>query len=105
MSIVSSYFPGRIRLRGQIFKDPVLTKAAIEAVQGHEAIKNISWNEKTGSLLIEYDPEKLEVEKLKVLIPELRRFQTKVMFYNERHRDELLAQIDTLKARITGILA
>ncbi len=62
--LVTSFFPGRIRLRAPIFKDEELCKKAMEIISKSDAVKNIQHNVTTGSILLEYDPKKVPMEKL-----------------------------------------
>lgn len=56
--IVSSFFPGRIRLRNDVFKDDDIFSALYSAVGSHSAVKKVERNERTGSVLVEYISEK-----------------------------------------------
>ena len=57
--IVSSFFPGRIRLRNDVFKDDDIFSALYSAVGSHSAVKKVERNERTGSVLVEYISENL----------------------------------------------
>lgn len=105
MSIVSSYFPGRIRLRAAILKDAAIVEALLKALEGNSAIKSTQWNPKTGSLLVEYDSNVIKPEKLAFLIPEVKHLQRKVLFYSEKNRAELLAELPIFKEKIEKALA
>lgn len=105
MSIVTSYFPGRIRLRASILKDSVIVNALMDSLKGNSAIHNIVWNPKTGSVLVEYDSAVIKPEKLAFLIPEVKHLQRKVLFYSEKNRAELLAELPVLKEKIEKALA
>lgn len=65
--IVSSFFPGRIRLRNDVFKDDDIFSALYSAVGSHSAVKKVERNERTGSVLVEYISENLPMEKLLAL--------------------------------------
>lgn len=62
--IVTSFFPGRIRLRAPVFKDEELCQKAMEILSESDAVKNLQHNLMTGSILLEYDPKKVPMEKL-----------------------------------------
>ncbi len=62
--MITSFFPGRVRLRAAIFKESDLVEKARMILQKCEAVKNIETNPVTGSVLIEYNPEKVPMEKL-----------------------------------------
>ena len=62
--MITSFFPGRVRLRAAIFKERDLVEKARSILSKSEAIKNIETNPVTGSVLIEYYPSKVPMEKL-----------------------------------------
>ena len=62
--MITSFFPGRIRLRAPVFKQVDLAEKARKILLKFEAVKNIEHNPVTGSVLIEYDPDKVPMEKL-----------------------------------------
>ena len=63
---VSSFFPGHIRLRGEMIKDKDIFEAFKKAASSHKAVSKIERNEKTGSLCIEYDAEALPLSKFEI---------------------------------------
>lgn len=73
---VSSFFPGHIRLRGEIIKDEDIFNAFEKAASSHKAVRKIKRNERTGSLCIEYDAKALPLSKFEIFredLPELKR--------------------------------
>lgn len=62
--MITSFFPGRIRLRAPVFKDTVLVERALSVIKKVPGFINIENNLVTGSVLIHYDPEKVPQEKL-----------------------------------------
>ena len=62
--MITSFFPGRVRLRAPIFKEADLVKEACSILKKSDAINSIENNLVTGSVLIEYEPEKVPMEKL-----------------------------------------
>ena len=62
--MITSFFPGRIRLRAPVFKDLNLVAKARSILAKSDAIKKIEHNPVTGSVLIEYYPSKVPMEKL-----------------------------------------
>lgn len=62
--MVTSFFPGRVRLRAPVFKEEALVEKAIEILRKFPALKNIENNLLTGSVLIEYQADKVPMEKL-----------------------------------------
>ena len=62
--MITSFFPGRVRLRAPIFKEEDLVAQARDILQKSAAVKKIEHNPVTGSVLIEYEPSKVPMEKL-----------------------------------------
>ena len=62
--MITSFFPGRVRLRAPIFKESDLVEKARAILSKSDAVKNIETNPVTGSVLIEYNPAKVPMEKL-----------------------------------------
>ena len=62
--MITSFFPGRVRLRAAIFKESDLVEKALAILSKSDAVKNIETNPVTGSVLIEYNPAKVPMEKL-----------------------------------------
>lgn len=62
--MITSFFPGRVRLRAPIFKESDLVEKARALLQKSDAVKKIETNPLTGSVLIEYSPSKVPMEKL-----------------------------------------
>lgn len=66
--MICSFIPGRVRIRTPRFKDPDLASTAATLLREQPCVRKVTANPETGSLLIEYDPEKLDMEAaLKVL--------------------------------------
>lgn len=62
--MITSFFPGRVRLRAPIFKESDLVEKARAILSKSDAVKNIETNPVIGSVLIEYNPAKVPMEKL-----------------------------------------
>ncbi len=62
--MITSFFPGRVRLRAPIFKETDLVEKALSILKTSDAVKNVETNPVTGSVLIEYNPAKVPMEKL-----------------------------------------
>nr|WP_180487491.1 hypothetical protein [Treponema socranskii] len=58
------------------------------------------YNEKTGSVLITYDPDSVPLERLQTLVPDLQKLRQKIAVYSENNRDDILSDI----ARIRSII-
>lgn len=64
---VRSYVPGRIRLRHPALKSPAAVKALQEFLGKMDGITALEVNPRVGSLLLYWDPEKLDIESLKAM--------------------------------------
>ena len=62
--MITSFFPGRVRLRAEIFKEADLVAKARSILEKSDAVKKIEHNPVTGSVLIEYSVSKVPMEKL-----------------------------------------
>lgn len=91
--MITSFFPGRIRLREEVFKDPIIVEEAIKILKSSDAIKSVENNYRTGSVLLEYEPSKVPMDKLKPLIPFFEELRKLTVCYSEKKRPELLAKL------------
>lgn len=108
MGIVTSFFPGHIRLRGAIFKDSELANAAIKAIKGVGFSGTFTHNPKTGSILVEYDPSQItkdKVDRLRPMLAEFMRLKPRVFAYNPKDKEFLLKEIDRLAEEATSRLS
>ncbi|MDR1922564.1 MAG: hypothetical protein LBS31_12620, partial [Candidatus Adiutrix sp.] len=60
--MITSFINGRVRLRDERFKDSETSAAAAAAVETCPAVTRVAANPRTGSLLIEYDPARMDME-------------------------------------------
>ena len=98
--IVSSFFPGRIRLRDEVFKDNDIFSALYSAVGSHSAVRKVERNEKTGSVLVEYIPENLPMEKLLALKDELLALGKLAESYNQKNKPVILEKIQEIEKKL-----
>lgn len=91
--IVSSYFPGRIRLRSPALLDADIQNAVVRAAKKFPQIHTLSVNEKTGSVLIGYDPEKVDVDKCAHLSADVRTLGGMIEFYTEQKKERIISEI------------
>ncbi len=94
---VSSFFPGRIRLRAQVFKDSVIVEKAMQILKSSPAVKNVENNKINGSVLLEYYPEKVPMEKLQEMLPFLKELDKLASRYDVSKREEILGMLDQFK--------
>ncbi|MGP1594156.1 MAG: HMA2 domain-containing protein [Treponema sp.] len=99
--MISSFFPGRVRLRAPIFKDTDIVQAAKDiitsAAEVKNAVKTIDCNLTTGSVLICYDPFKLPMERLQPLIPFLQKLHDEAKHYTPSKKTHILALLEELR--------
>jgi hypothetical protein len=60
--MIASFIPGRVRIRNPQFKDPDLAATAVTLLREHPCVLKATVNSTTGGLLIEYEPEKMDME-------------------------------------------
>jgi hypothetical protein len=62
---VVSHFPGRLRVKARVFRDePATAAAALQRLQGEPGVTSATSSPLTGSILVLYDPRKVEVGAL-----------------------------------------
>ena len=62
-----SYFPGRLRARHASLKNAETVKQVKTFLAGLEGVRSVEINPRVGSLLLLWDPAKLDIEQLKAL--------------------------------------
>ena len=95
-----NYFPGRLRLRDPALRDEAIRSAALAVLHSICPAADPKYNEKTGSVLITYDPDSVPLERLQTLVPDLQKLRQKIAVYSENNRDDILSDI----ARIRSII-
>ena len=95
-----NYFPGRLRLRDPALRDEAIRSAALAVLHSICPAVDSKYNEKTGSVLVTYDPADVPLERLQALVPALKKLRQKVAVYSEKNRDDILSDI----ARIQSII-
>ena len=95
-----NYFPGRLRLRDPALRDEAIRSAALDVLHSICPAADSKYNEKTGSVLVTYDPADVPLERLQALVPALKKLRQKVAVYSEKNRGDILSDI----ARIQSII-
>ena len=90
---VTSFFPGRIRLRGEIFRDAEIAWALRQAVEWHPAVQEIQHNLRTGSVLICYDEKLLPMARIEALSAQLLELRDLCLHYAPRKKPVILERI------------
>jgi len=97
--MITSFFPGRIRLRAAIFKESDLVEKARAILSKSDAVKNIETNPVTGSVLIEYYPSKVPMEKLLPMQDFFTRLADQAQRFDGRaeSREKILEMLEKLE--------
>jgi len=96
--IVTSFFPGRIRLRESVFKDPVIVEECLKILKDSGVITNVQNNYTTGSVLLEYNADKVPLDKLEPLVPFFKELERLTHNYNGKNREVILEKLKELKS-------
>ena len=96
--MITSFFPGRVRLRAEILKDVQVTEKALEILRGSDAVKHVENNYRIGSVLLEYFPEKVPMEKLSSMQDILKDLQKLATRYSAEKRPEVLQKLEEFKS-------
>ena len=100
--MVTSFFPGRIRLRAPIFKDQALFKRAEGIIiKATDAIKRLENNPLTGSVLIEYDIKKLPLEKLASMQDFFAKLGKEAEKFSEENRSVIEKMLDEFEESLS----
>ena len=87
-------------MRDPALRDEAIRTAALAVLHSICPAADPKYNEKTGSVLITYDPDSVPLERLQTLVPELQKLRQKIAVYSEKNRDDILSDI----ARIRSII-
>ncbi len=61
---IESFFPGRIRVRSQLFTKPGALERIQEEINGMDGIRDLNLNPRTGSLTVLYDSSIIDMDTL-----------------------------------------
>ena len=95
-----NYFPGRLRLRDPALRDEAIRTAALAVLHSICPAADPKYNEKTGSVLITYDPDSVPLERLQTLVPALKKLRQKLAGYSEKKRGDILSDIAQIQSTI-----
>ncbi len=94
--IVSSFFEGRVRLKAELFKNDEISQALKNVLLATNAVTNVTVNEVTGSMLIEYNHLKIPYTKLKKVIPYFEQIKEMYDKYGEESIEDIIKIIKEL---------
>ncbi|MDR2161029.1 MAG: hypothetical protein LBO77_02665 [Desulfovibrio sp.] len=69
--MISSFFDGRVRIRSRALSDPATLESVTRLLEAQPGVRRIAANARTGSLLVEYDPQILSREKVQMAMETL----------------------------------
>ena len=95
--MITSFFPGRGRLRAPVFKDQELVDKAESILRKSDAVKHIEHNPLTGSVLIEYTPSKVPMEKLFSMQDFFTRLASEAEGFDGSNRGKILSMLEELE--------
>ena len=88
---IRSIAPGRIRVRHDALKDAELAERVRGFLETKEGVRSASVNPRTGSLLLEYDPEHLAPLHLLAFVEEMQ--QTLHIDFREKTEENRLSRM------------
>ena len=95
--MITSFFPGRVRLRAPVFKEADLVEKAQAILKKSDAIKRVEHNPVTGSVLIEYEPSKVPMEKLAAMQEFFMRLANEARRFDGTNRPQILSMLNELE--------
>lgn len=95
--MITSFFPGRVRLRAPVFKDSDLVMKARRILEKSDAVKNIEHNMLTGSVLIEYHVSKVPVDKLLPMQDFFTRLASEAEHFDGKNKETISKMLDELE--------
>jgi hypothetical protein len=98
--MVTSFFPGRIRLRAPVFKEADLVEKAVGILRKFPALKNIENNLLTGSVLIEYEADKVPMDKLLSLRDFFMELAKEAERFDGSNRNKIIEMLEKLNKLI-----
>jgi hypothetical protein len=67
-----SHFPGRLRVRARTFRSlPDVATRVVKSIEEEPGVISARWSTTTGSLVVEYEPRRIELPELVQLIVEI----------------------------------
>ena len=87
-------------MRDPALRDEAIRTAALAVLHSICPAADPKYNEKTGSVLITYDPDSVPLERLQTLVPDLQKLRQKIAVYSENNRDDILSDIAQIRSII-----
>ena len=104
MGIVTSFIPGRIRLRSRIFRDDDIASAFTSLLDATGIVTGIERNANTGSFLVSYIPSAENLIRFaSAYMPQLARLKFRILYYTPQDKDAILSAISQASAALPEI--
>ena len=98
---VTSFFPGRIRLRSPVFRDDKLCERASALLMRSGAVLSVERNSVTGSVLVRYDPSKIPVERIAGIKDLLMRLDAEAGRYRNGEGEKIEALLGEIEKAVS----
>lgn len=95
--IISSFFEGRVRLKAPLFKNKEICDEVSKILFSTNGVENITINNITGSMLIEYNPVKIPLLKIKKAAPYFEKIKEIYDEYQDEAVDDILLIIKEME--------
>ncbi len=98
--IITSYIPGRVRLRAPIFKDTEIYARAEQILKKSfgDAISKYEYTPLNGSILIEYDAEKTPLDNLMKHTDFFKKLNYQAEHFSPKNRDIIFCMLNDLES-------
>lgn len=90
---IASFFPGHIRIRDRVMKDPDIARAVQDFGKEQSYVTNIQINPVNGSILIEYEPERVPLDQFKAMARLLLHLKRLCDLYSPRKKEAIIETI------------
>ena len=98
--MITSFFPGHLRLRSPALKDAAIAERLVSILQRFPATKHVDSNAVTGSIVLEYNAAQVPIEKLQPLLPVFEKLEKTASNYSEKTKPTILTLVDELEEHL-----
>lgn len=95
--IITSFFEGRVRLKAELFKNSDISNKLTDILLSNKAVENVTVNPVTGSMLIEYNPVKIPLIKIKKSMHYFEKIKEMYEIYGEDSVEDILKIIKEME--------
>ena len=90
----------RLRFRDPVLRDSDIRNAALEVVRLICPQAEITYKESTASILAVYPEDSVNPDALQPLVPLLLKIESKIRFYTQKKKVDILAGIEEIKSQV-----